>query len=120
MAIDLKASVRNEIGRLKKQVIRESGRLDSLKDQLKRVEEVYALLGSDGTEKRRRRARTSGRRLVNWSSVLASLPSRFTLNDLAKARSVKGKSKLYLRQVVARWAKEGKTKRIDRGKYQKV
>jgi hypothetical protein len=41
--------------------------------------------------------------------MLGSLSRRATLNDLVKTRSVKRRSKLYLRDVEARWANEEKT-----------
>ncbi|MFQ5918221.1 MAG: hypothetical protein ACE5I0_10475, partial [Candidatus Binatia bacterium] len=57
---------------------------------------------------------------VNWDAVLRGLPSRFTIGDLAKAADARGKSLVYLRQIAVRWAKQGKTKRVGRGKYQKI
>jgi hypothetical protein len=120
MAIDIRVLVRNEMTRLAKKIAQEGAKLDSLKDQLNTVEKVYALLGGKTTGRPGKPAGVRRRRFVNWGSVLKRLPDTFTINDVAKARSARGKSKLYLRQVVARWAKEGKTKRTDRGKYQKV
>jgi len=52
--------------------------------------------------------------------MLDLLPSRFTVGDLAKKAVARRKSPSYVRQVAVRWAKQGKTKRIGRGKYQKV
>ena len=57
---------------------------------------------------------------MNWDSVLQGLSSRFTIGDIAKAVDGKVKSPVYLRQIAIRWAKQGKTKRVARGKYQKV
>ena len=52
--------------------------------------------------------------------MLDLLPSRFTIGDIAKAADAGRKSSGYVRQVAVRWAKQGKTKRVGRGKYQKV
>jgi len=52
--------------------------------------------------------------------MLDQLPSRFTVGDLAKEAVARRNSPGYVRQVAVRWAKQGKTKRIGRGKYQKV
>jgi predicted transcriptional regulator of viral defense system len=52
--------------------------------------------------------------------VLDRLPGRFTIGDIAKAADAGRKSSVYVRQVAVRWAKQGTTRRIGRGKYQKV
>ncbi len=123
MSENLTTSVRREIDRLKKEIGQRTSQLASLKDDLGRHLKVYGLLrGSDRTARRPRRARGRvGRRApVNWNSVLQGLPSRFTIRDIVKATDAKGKSPVYLRQIAIRWAKQGKTKRVARGKYQKV
>ncbi|MCZ6562826.1 MAG: hypothetical protein O6948_07890 [Deltaproteobacteria bacterium] len=123
MSENLTTSVRREIDRLKKEIGQRTSQLASLKDDLGRHQKVYGLLrGSDRTARRPRRARGRvGRRApVNWNSVLQGLPSRFTIRDIVKATDAKGKSPVYLRQIAIRWAKQGKTKRVARGKYQKV
>jgi len=41
--------------------------------------------------------------------VLQGLPSRFTIDNFAKAAGAKKKSPVDLRQVAVRWAKQDKT-----------
>lgn len=123
MAQNLITSVRREIARLQKEVNRKSSELASLKDDLIKHKKVYQLLGgADRTGRRPRRPLRRARRIapVDWNSVLQGLPSRFTIRDIAKATDAKGKSLAYLRQIAVRWAKQGKTKRVGRGRYQKV
>lgn len=124
MAENLITSVRREMDRLKKEIGQRTSELASLKEQLRRHQKVYRLLGgsADRRARRPRKARGRARRtaLVDWNFVLDQLPSRFTIGDIAKAGDAKGKSPVYLRQIVARWFKQGKTKRVARGRYEKV
>lgn len=117
MANSLIIFVRREIDRLKKEIDRKTSELASLNDELGRHQKVYGLLGGAN---RRARGRARKTTLVNWNSVLQGLPSRFTIGDLAEAPDARKKSPVYLRQVVVRWAKQGKTERVERGRYQKV
>ena len=120
MAIDLKVAVRQEITQLRRSIAQKSSELSGLNDKLKKHERVYELLSDNRARRRapRRRARKS--RTVDWNSALKGLSSSFTIGDLAKKSGARGKPNPYLRQVVVRWLKEGKTKRIGRGKYRKA
>ena len=117
---NLKVSVLQKINQLKKNITEKASQLASLNDDLKKHEHIYALLGGGGTDTPRKRARARRRPFVNWDSVLKTLPSTFTVNDLAKARSAKGKPKAHLWQVIVRWTKTGKAKKTAPGTYQKV
>ncbi len=120
MAVDLKVSVRSEINQLKKNITQKTSELTSLKNELRRHERVYKLLG--GGRARTRRPRVRGKRAVtvDWNSVLRGLPATFTLNHIARKRALKSKPRVYLRQAVFRWAKQGKIKRIGRRMFRKV
>lgn len=120
MARDLVTSVTKEIDRLKKEISKRGSELASLKNDLKRHQRVYGLLGGPVRGARRTRGRARRTAPVNWNSVLQKLPSRFTISDIVKATDAKGKSPVYLRQIAVRWAKQGKIKRVARGRYQKV
>ena len=116
-------SVRREIVRLKKEIGQRTSELAASKDELIKHQRAYRLLAGRNTKAQRPgRMRGRARRTtpVNWDSMLDQLPSRFTVGDLAKAAGARRKSSGYVRQVAVRWAKQGKTKRIGRGKYQKV
>jgi hypothetical protein len=116
-------SVRREIGRLKREIGQRTSELAAFKDKLIKHQKAYRLLaGGDTTPQRpgRRRGRARRATPANWDSVLDRLPGRFTIGDIAKAADAGRKSSGYVRQVAVRWAKQKKTKRVGRGKYQKV
>ncbi len=117
MAVDLKVSVRSEINQLKKNITQKTSELTSLKNELRRHERVYKLLGGDRARTRRPRARGKSNVTVDWNSVLKGLPATFTLDHIYKARAVKGKPRGYLRHVVVKWARQGKIKRTGWGRY---
>jgi predicted transcriptional regulator of viral defense system len=77
------------------------------------------LLGKNGSGKTRAGsgARRSG---TNLREVLARLPEKFTSRDFVKAAVRTKKPSVYLRQTLSRWARQGKIKRVQRGKYHKV
>ena len=123
MPKNLITSVKREIDRLKKEIGRRTSELAAFKDNLINHQRVYRLLaGGNTTAQRpgRRRGRARRTTPVNWNSILDQLPSRFTVGDLAKKAVGRRKSSSYVRQVAVRWAKQGKTRRIARGEYQKV
>jgi len=123
MPENLTTSVRREINRLQKEIDQSTSQLAALKHELIRHQRVYRLLGGgDASAQRPRKRRRRARRTapVDWNLVLQGLPGRFTVRDLAKTDGAKGKSPVYLRQIAVRWAKQGKTRRVARGKYQKV
>ncbi len=123
MPENLITSVRREISRLKNEIGQRTSELAALKDGLIKHQRAYRLLaGGDTTAQRpvRRSGRARRTTPVNWNSMLDQLPSRFTVGDIAKAAGARRKSSGYVRQVAVRWANQKKTKRIGRGKYQKV
>ena len=123
MPKNLITSVKREIDRLKKEIGQRTSELAASKDELIKHQRAYRLLaGRDAKAQRwgRRRGRARRTTPVNWNAMLDQLPSRFTVGDLAKEAGARRKSSGYVRQVAVRWAKQGKTKRIGRGKYQKV
>jgi hypothetical protein len=123
MPENLITSVRREIDRLKNEIGQRTSELAASKDELIKHQRAYRLLAGGNTKgKRPGRKRGRARRTtpVNWNAMLDQLPSRFTVRDLAKEAGARRKSSGYVRQVAVRWAKQGKTKRVGRGKYQKV
>lgn len=123
MPQNLITSVKREIDRLKKEIGQRTSELAASKDELIKHQRAYRLLAGRDTKAQRpgrRRGRARRTTPVNWNAMLDQLPSRFTVGDLAKEAGARRKSSGYVRQVAVRWAKQGKTKRIGRGKYQKV
>ena len=116
--MDLRVSVKKQIDRLKKN-------LATLEAELEKHEAIYKMLGGGkrGGRRGRVRAGSSGSRrggMISWTKVLGVLPQSFSLDTMSKMNAVRGKPRAYLRQVVVRWAKEGKVKRTGRGRYQKL
>ena len=123
MPENLITSVRREIDRLKKEIGQRTSELAASKDELIKHQKAYRLLAGGNTKAQRpgrKRGRAKRTTPVNWNSMLDLLPSRFTVGDLAKKAVAGRKSSSYVRQVAVRWAKQGKTKRVGRGRYQKV
>ena len=123
MPENLITSVKREIDRLKKETDQKTSELAAFKDNLIKHQKAYRLLAGRDTKAQRpgrKRGRARITTPVNWNSMLDQLPSRFTVGDLAKEAGAGRKSSGYVRQVAVRWAKQGKTRRIARGKYQKV
>lgn len=120
MGVDLKIAVKKNIEDLKKAISVKASEMAQLESELKRHETVLELLGnSDGRQKGR--ARTSARRgRITLRDVLAQLPEKFTSRDFVKAAVRTRKPSVYLRQTLSRWARQGKIKRVERGKYHKV
>jgi hypothetical protein len=119
MAGDLRISVSREVARIRREIDRKSSELASLRDSLKQHLRVSKLLGTDNARKSGARKLSKRGKLVDWNALLKSLSNTFTLDELAKNKSARGKSRPYLHQVLVRWGKQGKVKRVSRGKYQK-
>jgi hypothetical protein len=120
MVVNLKAAIIGNISELKKAISEKSSEVARLERELKRHRTVLALLSqggqvpSFGNGHRRR-----GKR-VDLRALLTRLPETFTSKEFVKEGSRTKKPPVYLRQTLSRWAREGKIKRVERGKYQKV
>jgi hypothetical protein len=120
MGVDLKIAVKKSIEDLKKAISVKASEMAQLESELKRHETVLELLGNSGG-RQKGRARTSARRgRMTLRDVLAQLPEKFTSRDFVKAAVRTRKPSVYLRQTLSRWARQGKIKRVERGKYHKV
>ncbi|MDE0102096.1 MAG: hypothetical protein OXN89_06935 [Bryobacterales bacterium] len=128
MATDLKVSVRRQIDRLRKELAVATGQVAALKDEIKRHELVYDMLDGRKTSKRSRCGRSGAGALkrgprgamIDWTAVFATLPDQFTLESLVAHETAGEKARGYLRQMVARWSKEGRIRRTGRGMYEKT
>ena len=58
--------------------------------------------------------------MIDWTAVFATLPDQFTLDSLVAHKTAGEKTRAYLRQMVARWSKEGRIRRTGRGVYEKT
>ena len=119
MEANLKRAVIRSIDRLKKAISLKSSEIAQLENELKRHQTVLELLGRNGRGKIRV-ASGARRSPTNLREVLARLPDQFTSKDFVKAAVRTKKPSVYLRQTLSRWARQGKIKRVERGKYHKV
>ena len=118
MSIDLRGAVIQSMQELKKAISEKSSEVARLEKQLKRHETVLALLSDNGTEKMPAvKSRRPDRGALG--EVLTRLPDTFTSKAFMKAATRTKRSPIYLRQLLSRWARQGKIKRVQRGKYQK-
>ncbi len=128
MALDLKVSVRREIDRLTKELAAATGRVAELQEEIKRHELVHDMLDGRRTGKRTRQVGSGAGALkrgprgamIDWTAVFATLPGRFTLESLSGHETAGEKPRAHLRQIVARWSKEGRVRRTGRGVYEKT
>ena len=119
MAVDLKAAILGSIDELKKAISKKSSEMAQLQNELKRHETVLALLaGRNGANSRAKRSRGASR--ANLRVVLSRVPDTFTSKEFVKEAARTKKEPIYIRQTLSRWAREGKIKRLERGKYQKL
>lgn len=120
MPLDLKPVVTRSISELKKALSAKASELAALKKELERYETVRKVLSQDhrGGGITRRKARSG--RLTDWKAVLKGLPDTFTSEHFRKTAAARNKSAVYLRQILSRWTKQRRIKRVARGKYRKV
>ena len=105
-----------------------TGQVAALQDEIKRHGLVYDMLNGRKTGKRSRQGRSEVGALkrgphgvvIDWTAVFATLPGQFTLDSLLAHKTAGEKPRGYLRQVVARWSKDGRIRRTGRGMYQKT
>ena len=126
MVLDLKVKVGRQIDRLRKELTTATGRVSVLQDEIKRHELILGMLDGRNTGRRSGRPSTVGAvkrgptgAMIDWNAVLATLPDQFTLDTMGAHETAREKPRSYLRQMVARWSKEGRIKRTGRGMYQK-
>ncbi len=90
MATDLKARVRGEIDRLRKELAVATGQVAALRDEIKKHELIYDVLDGPKTGKGPRQGRSGAGALkrgprgamIDWTAVFATLPNQFTLDSL--------------------------------------
>lgn len=120
MPVDLKAAVLGSIDTLKKTIAKKASEMTRLEKELERHQTVLALLAdrngvADGKGKRNRNPHRA-----NLRAVLSKVRDTFTTKEFVKEAAHTKKEPIYIRQTLSRWAREGKLKRLARGKYQKL
>ena len=119
MSVNLEAAVIENITEIKTAISEKAIEVAELEKELKRYESVLALLrNNDNNRRSGRKGRPRGK--TDLAAVLGGLPETFTSKEFIKAATRIKKPSVYLRLALSRWAKEGRVKRLERGKYQKV
>jgi hypothetical protein len=119
MSVDLEAAVIQNMNELRTAISEKALEVAELEKELKRYESVLALLRNDNNNRRSaKKGRPRGK--TDLAAVLGGLPETFTSKEFIKAATRIKKPSVYLRLALSRWAKEGRVKRLERGKYQKV
>ena len=115
MAADVKTAVMENMAEIEKAISEKSIEVAKLKEELGVYASILALLT-------KKAGSSNGGRYdrVDMKTILRSLPDTFTSKDFVAAASMSGISSLYLRQMLTRWTKQGKLRRLRRGKYQKT
>ena len=72
------------------------------------------------TAGRARGRRRGGGRRVDWTEVLASVPSKFGVADVLKHPGARAKGRAQVYPALSRWIEGKKIKNVGKGKYQKL
>jgi predicted nuclease with TOPRIM domain len=126
MSVDVRQAVIRNVQEIKKALDEKTSEVARLEKELKRYQSVLELLSENGKalrpEVRYEPAQPNGARRGRRGAlgeVLTRLPETFTSREFMKAATRTKRSPIYLRQLLSRWAKQGRIKRVQRGKYQK-
>jgi hypothetical protein len=115
MPADVKTAVMETMAEIEKSISEKSMEVAQLKEELILYQSILALLA------KKERPQNGGRHeRVDLKTVLRSMPENFTSKDFVAAAASSGISSLYLRQMLTRWTKQGRLKRVQRGKYHKT
>lgn len=115
MPADIKTAVMENVVEIKKAISEKSIEMAQLKEELGLCESILALLAKKG------RPQNGGRQdKVDLKTLLRSMPDNFTSKNFVAVAASSGISSLYLRQMLTRWTRQGKLKRLARGKYHKT
>lgn len=115
MPANVKTAVMENMAEIKKSISEKSIEMAQLKEELDLYESILALLA------KKERPQNGGRQdRVDLKTLLRSMPENFSSKDFVAAAASSGISSLYLRQMLTRWTKQGKLKRLERGKYHKT
>jgi hypothetical protein len=72
-----------------------------------------------GTRKRTAGKSKRGGR-VSWDAVLASLPSKFGVDDVMKHPGARSKGRAQVYPALTRWVQAKKIKKVGKGRYQRA
>ena len=126
MSVDVREAVIKNVQEIKRELDQKTTEVARLEKELKRYQSVLALLTENSKEQhtaaKDENAQANGARRGRRGAlgeVLTRLPETFTSREFMKAATRTKRSPIYLRQLLSRWAKQGRIKRVERGRYQK-
>jgi hypothetical protein len=126
MSVDVREAVIKNVQEIKRALDEKTSEVARLEKELKRYQTVLELLSENGNRRQAAAkdeiAQTNGSRRGRrgaLGAVLTRLPETFTSREFMRAATKTRRSPIYLRQLLSRWAKQGRIKRVQRGKYQK-
>jgi hypothetical protein len=115
MPANVRTAVIENIAAVEKSLSAKSMEVARLKEELALYQNILALLSKQD------RAQNGGRsERIDVKALLRAMPANFSSKDFLSAASSAGASPLYLRQMLTRWTKQGKLKRVQRGRYHKT
>jgi hypothetical protein len=120
MGVDLKAAIVGNMSEIKKSISEKSSEVARLERELKRHQTVLTLLSENGRAPNAKTKRRHGGSRGALRAALSRVPETFTTKEFVKEASRTKKPPIYIRQTLSRWAREGKIRRLRRGKYQKI
>ncbi len=120
MAVDVKAAVIKNMNELQKAISTKSSEVAELEKELDRYKTMLELLSGNGHTPKVRDGNRRRRSSADLREVLSRVPDTFTSKDFVRAGVRTKRQPIYLRQILSRWVKQGRLKRLDRGKYQKI
>jgi hypothetical protein len=118
MAYDLRVAVNEGLAALRRTISKKSLELIALRNELEKYQKVQGFLTGQSRAARPKANGNGHRKPVDWNSVLKRLPGSFAVGNVANLAN--SKSKTYMHHVVAKWVKQRKVKRVERGRYQKL
>jgi hypothetical protein len=112
----LQQHARSLLTGLAKEVSSKKAELARLEQEFEKLTGLAGVRGNIPAATRTRKA--VGR--INWSDVLAKLPSEFKASDIRSVRGLKSKRPSELFAAVTRWIDSGAVKKKARGLYQRT
>ncbi len=114
MPANIRTAVMENIAEIEKSISEKSNEMAQLKEELGLYQSILELLA------KKQRPQNGRQNRVDLKTLLRSMPENFTSKDFVASAASSGISSLYLRQMLTRWTKQGRLKRLERGKYHKT
>ncbi|HEU4344342.1 MAG TPA: hypothetical protein VFU31_22510 [Candidatus Binatia bacterium] len=117
MAYDLRVAVNKGLAELRRTVSKKSLELAALRNEMNKYQKVQRFLSGQERAARTKANDNARGRPTDWNSVLKRLPNSFAVGSVT---NLTHRSSPYMHRVLAKWIKQRKVKRVERGRYQKL